>query len=145
MRVFGFKWFGQLNPSRILINVLKCFWFWFRICQDIQLFVHSIYSQYMYRSILHILSIWTDLFHVFSAYNKIHSGYSQYSNSEFRLKIYLIPRILHIRTYSFCVFSVYEQTHAVYSQYTHRFIPHIRRMRPNNFECLEWNYFLFSF
>jgi hypothetical protein len=41
---FGFKWFGQTNLFRLLINILKCFRFLFRIRRDIRIFVHSAYS-----------------------------------------------------------------------------------------------------
>ncbi len=124
MRFFGFKWFGQTNPSKFLINILKYFSFLFQICRDIWLFVHSMYSQYTYRFIPRIRSIWT---------------------GKFSLNIYLIPRILQIRTESFLIFSVYEQIHSAYSQYTYRYIPHIWRMRPNNFECLDLNHFHYRF
>jgi hypothetical protein len=111
--------------------------------------MHSMYSQYTYRFVPHMLSIRTNSFRIFSVYEQIHSAYSQYTNrfiphilsirtAKFSSKIYLIPRNLHIRTDSFRVFSEYEQILSAYSQYTYRFI---RRMRPNNFEYLELNYF----
>ncbi len=144
-----------MNPSRLLINILKYFRFLFQI-RDIRIFVHSAYSQYTYRSVPRILSIRTDTFCVFSVYEQIHSGYSQYTNrfipsilciqtAKFSLNTYLILRILHIRIDSFRVFSMCEQIHLAYSQYMYRFIPCIWRMRPNNFEYLEFNYFHSSF
>ncbi len=113
-----------MNPSSLLINILKYFRFLCQNRRDIRLFVHSAYSQYTYRFILRILSIRTDLH---------------------------IPRILSIRTDSFCVFSVYEQLdlvriftsfrvfseyiqiHSAYSQYTNRFIPRILSVRTDSF------------
>jgi hypothetical protein len=148
MRFFGFKWFGQTNPSRLLINILKYFRFLFWICQYIRLFVHSAYSQYIYRFIPRILSIRTDSFSVFSVYKQIHSAYSQYTNSKIYLNLYLIPHILLIHTYRFYphILSIRTDSFRIFSvQYTYRFIPHIRRMRPNNFECLELNHFHYSF
>ncbi len=97
-RFFGFKWLGQTNPSRLLINILKYFWFLFRIRRDIRLFVNSAYSQYTYRFILRILRIRTDSFHIFSVYEQIHSTYSQYTKSKISSNNYLILRILRIRT-----------------------------------------------
>jgi hypothetical protein len=125
----------------------KLFRFLFRIRRDIRLFVHSAYSQYTYRFIPRILSI---------LYEQIHSAYSQFTNgfiqrilsirkAKFSSNIYLIPHIFRIRTDSFRIFSVYKQINSAYSQYTYRFIPCIRRMRPNNFECLELNHFHYSF
>jgi hypothetical protein len=144
---FGFNWFGQTNQSRLLINVLKYFWFWFWIRRDIRHFVHSAYSQYSYKFIPRILSIWT---------NSFHSAYSQNTNrfiprilsirtAKFCSKISFISWILRICTDSFRCFSVYKQIHSVYSQYMYRFVVHIRRMRPNNFEHSELKNFLYSF
>jgi hypothetical protein len=84
--------------------------------------IRSVYSQYRYRFILCILSIWTDSFRVFSVYKQQISS-----------KIYVILHILRIHTDSFHLFSVYEQIHFAYFQYTYRFIPRIQRMCPNNF------------
>jgi hypothetical protein len=144
MRFFGFKWFGQTNPSRLLINILKYFRFLFRIRQDILLFVHSAYSQYTYRFIPCILCVQTDSFRVFSVYRFIWRILS-IRTAKFSLNNYLIPPILRIRRDSFHIFSVYKQIHSAYSQYTNRFIPRIRRMRPNNFECLELIHIHYSF
>jgi hypothetical protein len=107
----------------------KHFRFWFRICLDIRLFVHSAYSQYMYRSIPRILSIWTDSFHVFSLYKHSFHVFSVYKQQNF------VQRFT-----SFSVFFVYIQILSLYSQYTYRFIPPILRMRPNNLEYSEWSY-----
>ncbi len=71
MRFFCFKWFGQTNPSRLLINILKYFLFLFQIRWDIRLFVHSAYSQYTYRFIPRIPSIRTDSFRVFGECTQI--------------------------------------------------------------------------
>ncbi len=111
---------------------------------------------FYFSCIQRVLSIRTDSFHVFSVYDQIHSAYSQCTNrfiprilsiltAKFSSKIYLIPHILHLRTYSFRVFSVYKQIRSAYSQYTYRFILRIQRMRPNNFEYSELNYFHYSF
>ncbi len=112
MRFFGFQWFGQTNPSRFLIYVLKFFWFWFWFRRDIWIFVLSAYSQYTYRSVPHILSIQTDSFDVFSVYEQIPSVYSQYTNSEFLFK---------------------DLPHSAYFLYTYRFILRILSKRTDSF------------
>jgi hypothetical protein len=134
MRFFSFKWVGQTNPSRLLINILKYFRFWFRIRRDIWLFVHSgVYYQYMnrFRFVPCILSIRTDSFRVFSVYEQQN----------------LVRRFI-----SFRVFSVYEQILSVYSQYTNRFIPRILSIRTDSFrvfgECTQiilniWDWIIF--
>jgi hypothetical protein len=148
MRFFDFKCFGQTNPSRLLINILRYFRFLFRIRCDIRLFVHSEYSQYMYRFVPRILSIRTDSFRVFSVYKQIHSVYSQYTNrfiprilsiqtAKFSSNIFLIPRILCIRIDSFRVFSVFEQIHSTNSQYTNRFIPRTLSIRTDSFRVIR--------
>jgi hypothetical protein len=95
--------------------------------------------------ILHLHSICTDSFCVFSVYKQINCTYSQYRD---RL-------ILQIQTFG--IFSVNEQSHSTYSQYTNRFILHIlsvctdsfclfgKYVHPNNFEYSELNSFLRSF
>ncbi len=111
------------------MNILKYFWFWFRIRRDIQLFckfrvfsvcvqIRSTYAQYMNRFILHILSIQTDSFRVFSVYKQQN----------------LVRRFI-----SFHVFSVYVQILSAYSQYTNRSIPHILSICTDSF-CVfgEW-------
>ncbi len=113
MRFFGFKWFGQTNPSRLLINVLKYFQFWFQIRQDIQLFGHSAYPPCTYRSVPHILSIRTDSFCIFSVYDTFIPFILSIWTGKLHLKIYLILRSLRICTDSFRVFSVYKQIHSV--------------------------------
>ncbi len=106
----------------------------FCIC-SVYVQIRSTYSQYMNRFILHILSIRTDSFRIFSVYKQ---------------------RNLVRRFTSFHVFSVYvqilsaysqyiKQIHSAYSQYTYRFIPRIRKMRPNNLKYLELNYFILAF
>ncbi len=120
MRFFGYRWFGQTNPSRLLINVVKTFSIlvsnsprYSVFCAFHVYLVHTqicsahsqctkdsfCVSQYRNKFIPHVLSIWT---------------------AKFRLKIYIILHILRIYTDSFHVFSVYE--HSAYSQYTYRFI-----------------------
>jgi hypothetical protein len=98
----------------------KIFRFWFQIRWDIQLYVHSAYSQYMYRSILHILSIWTDSFRVFSVYKQ--------QNFVWRFT-------------SFRIFSVYVQILSAYCQYTNRFIQCILSIHTDSFcvfgECAQ--------
>ncbi len=114
---FCFKWFGQTNPSSLLINILKYFRFLFQIRQDIRLFVHSMYSQYTYRFIPRI-----------SVYEQIHSAYSQYTNR-------FIPRILSIRIARFS--SNTYLPHSAYSPNTYRFIPHILSVRTDSFRVFS--------
>ncbi len=111
MRFFDFKWFGQKNPSRLLIS--KIF----------PIFVSNSPRYSTFRA-----------FRVFSVYVQIRSAYSQYTNR-------FIPRILITRTDSFRVFSVNEQIHSAYSHYMNRFIPRTLSIRTNSFhvfrECAQ--------
>ncbi len=145
MRLFILNWFGQKNPSELLNKHLKYFRFWLRICRDIQIFMHSAYCQITEIFLQRIIRIRKFSFLVLSEYGNFHSAYYQYTNSEIQFE-YLphsayspytyrfFPHILSIRTDSFRVFSVYVQ-----------FIPHIWRIRPNNFEYSELNYYHSSF
>ncbi len=105
---------GQTDPPEHLINVLKYIRFWFQILRDIQLFVHSTYSQYTYSFNSHILSIRTNSFRVLAdMYSYIlledipHSAYSPYTYR-------FILLILSIQTDSFCIFSAYVQISSSY-------------------------------
>jgi hypothetical protein len=121
MRFFGFKWFGQSNLSRLLINVLKYFWFWFQICEIFD-----------FSSIPHILSIRIDRFCIYSVYEQIHSVYSQYMN---RFILRILSK-LFLRFISFRVFSVYLQIISAYSQYTNRLNLRILSKRTDSFRIL---------
>jgi hypothetical protein len=104
MRFFGFKWFGQTKPSRLLINILKYFDFGFKFAETFDFLCILRILSIGYRSAQHIFSVRTAKFSL-----KIHliplseyvvqilSTYSQYTNR-------FIPHILNIRSDSFCVF-----------------------------------------
>jgi hypothetical protein len=133
MRFFGFKWFGQSNPSRLLINVLKYFRFWFQIRQDIWLCVRSTFSQCIYRCVLCILRIQTNSFCVFlQTYSfRIFSVYKQ--------------RNFVWKFTSFHVFSVYVQILSPGSTYTYRFIPSILSKCTDSFSIFrECNQIIFN-
>ncbi len=88
LRIFECLFKGTLaRGSRLLINFLKYFKFWFRVCRDPRPFMHSKCSQYTNRF---ISRIW------------------QIRIAKFRSRIYLTPCLLHIRvcTGSFHVSSV---------------------------------------
>ncbi len=113
-----------MNPSWLLINVLKYFRFLFWIRRDIGPFLHSAYSQYTYRSVPCILNIWPDSFCIFSVYEQ--QNFIQ-------------------RFTSFRVLSVYDQILSAYSQYTTRFFLRILSIHTDSFrifrECAQiiWN------
>jgi hypothetical protein len=145
MRFFGLKWFGRMNPSRLLITILKYFFY----------FGFKFAAIFDYPYILRILRKRTDLFHIFLIYEQIHSAYSQYTNRyfppiqricivKFRAKINLIQHILHKCPDSFRIFSLYEQIHSAYSQYIYSFCL-FGECAQSNFEYSELNYFLHSF
>ncbi len=138
---FLFVGFGQKDPSRLMIKVLKYFQFWVWICRDIQLLC-----------ICHFLSIHTNSYCVLLLYEQIQSAYSQYMDifSKYAYEISFEDLT------SFCVFFIYIQIHSAYSQFTNKFIPQILSIRTDSFhvfgecaqiiiECSEWNYFLQSF
>jgi hypothetical protein len=109
-------WFGQTNPSRLLINILKYFLFRYQIRPDIWLFMHSAYSQFSYRSIPCILSIWTDSFHIFSVHEHWNSVQRFTSFRIVSVDVQINPHILSIWTDSFRVFLSNVQIHSVYSK-----------------------------
>ncbi len=76
------KWFGQTNPSTVLVNILKYFLFLFRINKGIQLFMSSTLFLLYVPIRPHIISIRTDSFRVFSVYEQIHSVYSANTHSQ---------------------------------------------------------------
>jgi hypothetical protein len=105
-----------MNPSRLLIKVLKYFQFWFRICWDIRLLVRSSHSNNRYRFTPCILSTWRGSFHIFSVYKQIHSAYP-------------------VNMYSEILFEALP--YFVYSPYTYRFILRILRMRTDSFNIFS--------
>jgi hypothetical protein len=121
-----FKWFGQTNLSRLLINIQKYFQFLFRIHRystfrafcvfSVWLTDHSAYSLYTNTLIPRILSIRTDSFRVFSEYEQQNFVRIITSFCVFSEYVQIHPRILRIRTDSFRVFSVYVQIHSAYSE-----------------------------
>jgi hypothetical protein len=64
--IFVLNWFGQKKPSKLLIIHLNYFWIWLRIKWDIQIFMHSGYSQYVDSFIPRILAIQNVSFCAFS-------------------------------------------------------------------------------
>ncbi len=104
-----------MNPSRLLINILKYFWFWFQIRWDIRLFGQSVYSQNTYRSASGILSIQTDSFRIFSEFEQQN----------------LVRRFI-----TFHIFSVYVHIISAHFQYMNRFTPHILSIRLDSFPVL---------
>jgi hypothetical protein len=77
MRFFVLNWFGQKNPSELLINHLKYFRLCLQIRRDIQIFMHSAYYQNTEIFLPRII----------------------------RIQKFSIPRIISIRTISFRVLS----------------------------------------
>jgi hypothetical protein len=137
----------QKNRCGLGINQLKYFWFWFRICRDIELFAHSMYYQDMCRFIPCIISNETDSFRIFAIIHKI----------SFRVCSKYAQRKSIWKFISFCVFSVdvqihlasyqyiYEQTDSVSSQHKYKFILLIQQITPQKIEYSELNCFVHSF
>jgi hypothetical protein len=123
MRFFGFKWFGQTNPSSLLINMLgNIFSRYLTFCAfsvfSVYAQIHSAYSQYTNRFIPHILSVQTDSFRVFSVYEQrnLVQRFSSFCIVYIYCTYLFFPRILSIQTDLFRVFSVYVQIHSAYSE-----------------------------
>ncbi len=72
---FVLNWFGQKNPSELLINHLKYFRFCLRIRRDIRIFVHSAYYQNTEIFLPRIIRIRKFSFRVLSVYIQFHSTY----------------------------------------------------------------------
>jgi hypothetical protein len=129
-----------MNPSRLLVNILKYFLFWFWIYQefDFSCLPDILGIQYC--------TVYTDLLRIFSVYEQIHSTYSE-DRKWFTLCTYLanthskipLEDWLH-SAYSPCrfrLFSVREHIHYMYSQHMYRFILHIWGVCLNDFEYLN--------
>jgi hypothetical protein len=138
MRFFVLNWFGQKNPSELLINHLKYFRFCLRIRRDIQIFVHSAYYQNMEIFLPRIIRIRKFLFRVLSVYVQFHSAYYLLTLS-FSWNGKYIVRILSISKISFLVFSLYAKFHSPYSLYEFNFFPRIIGKRTMSFNVLSAN------
>ncbi len=82
MRFLIVNWFGQKNPSELLINLLKYFRFYLRIRRDIRISMHSAYSQYTRNFIQRIIHLRAISFRVLFDYVKFYSAYSQHTRNE---------------------------------------------------------------
>ncbi len=132
MRLLILNWFGQKNPSELLINLLKYFRFYLRIRRDIWISVHSAYSQYTRNFIQCIICLCAISFRVLSDYVKFYSAYSQHTRNEdekcmTNLAFYpstrsFFPRIIQLRRISFPVLSDYVRFHSAYYPYKLSFI-----------------------
>jgi hypothetical protein len=81
-------------------------------------------------------------------YKQIHFAYSGNMNCKIPFEYFPYSEYSSYSD-SVCIFLICKQVHSliqsVLSHYTYRFIPRIRKVRPNNLEYLEYNYFLLSF
>jgi hypothetical protein len=126
MRFLILNCFGQKNPSELLINLLKYFRFYLRIRRDIQISVHSAYSQYTRNFTQHIIRLRAISFRVISDYVKFYSAYSQHTHNEDEKCMT-----------KFSVLSVYAQFLSGYYPITQNFIPCIIRIRQISFRVLS--------
>jgi hypothetical protein len=137
MRFFVLNWFGQQNPSELLINQLTYFRFWLQIRWDIHIFLHSMYSQTTGSFIPHIISIRKFSFCV-SVYGQLHFAYYlqmlSFSRNETHIPHVLSmswTNIISIPTISFNVLSAKAKfflrasTYSTNYQYALNFLPHI--------------------
>jgi hypothetical protein len=130
MSFFYVEWFGQRNPSGLLIDVLKYFRFWFLLA-----------NIFNFLCILSILIIHTDWFRIFSVNEQIYSIFRKYTE-KIPVENLLYFAFSQICTDSFCIVSIYEQIYSSHTQHTYRFLPRTQQMCRNNFEFSELNYFL---
>ncbi len=128
MRFFILNWFGQKNPSELLINLLKYFRFLLWIRQDIRISVHSAYSQYTLNFIRRFIRLRAISFRVLSDYVEFHSAYYPNTRNEGE----------KCMTKS-CVLSVYPQFLTAYYPITQNLIQRIIRLRRISFRVFGNN------
>ncbi len=123
--IFVLNWFGQKKPSKLLIIHLNYFWIWLRIKRDIQIFMHSGYSQHVDSFIPRILAIQNVSFCAFSVSDSFILHILR--NKQWRCKI----------LETFCVFSVYEMFPSADSQYIDSYITTHSRYMLNSLYLLS--------